>query len=123
MAKNPDGGPRRNPYKFYGGIVGVVALGLAVLFMIWGVPLGFSWLIGINAATFGAYGLDKALAGTKRTRIPELVLLGAGLFGGTPAAWAGMQVFKHKRRKGRFMVWYWGTVVVQTVALILWWRM
>jgi len=82
-----------------------------------------SWLISINVVTFGAYGYDKSIAGSKRTRVPERALLLLALAGGTIGAWLGMTVFHHKTAKTEFKLKFWLIVLVQIaliVAYIFW---
>lgn len=60
------------------------------------------WLIGVNLMLFALLGKDKFAAQNKGRRTPELTLLALTFAGGTPALFAGMQLFKHKRRKSEF---------------------
>jgi uncharacterized membrane protein YsdA (DUF1294 family) len=100
-------------------IVLIVALPLAWL-------LNWSWfwcyLLGINVATFALYGYDKAAAGRTGRRVPEVVLHGAELLGGTPAAFVGQRVFHHKTRKSSFQLRFWLIVAVQVVVVIFLWQ-
>ncbi len=75
----------------------ILALGLG-----WDTLL--SWLLAISLVTFLTYGYDKSIAGSKRTRVPEAVLLALTLLGGTIGAIAGMLVFRHKTAKRSFQV-------------------
>lgn len=59
-------------------------------------------LIALNFAAFAAFGIDKALAEAGRWRIRERTLLALALFGGTPGAYAGRSLFRHKTRKQPF---------------------
>jgi uncharacterized membrane protein YsdA (DUF1294 family) len=58
----------------------------------------FSWFGAISVVTFVYYGLDKGLAKARwtRVRIPETVLNLLAVVGGTPGAWLGRTVFRHK---------------------------
>ena len=56
----------------------------------------------INIITFLAYGLDKLKAVKNWWRIPEWVLMGLAVFGGSLGAFLGMVVFRHKTRKLKF---------------------
>ena len=56
----------------------------------------------LNLVTFALFGLDKALARARRRRVPEGRLLGLALLGGTPGAYAGRALFRHKTRKQPF---------------------
>jgi uncharacterized membrane protein YsdA (DUF1294 family) len=77
------------------------------------------WLVAVNATAFGYYGLDKARARRGGRRVPELVLHGLALLGGSLGAFAGMRLFRHKTVKGRFRFVFWLIVAVQ-VVLVLW---
>ena len=59
-------------------------------------------LIAMNFFAFAAFGVDKSLAETGAWRISERTLLQLALFGGTPGAYAGRALFRHKRRKQPF---------------------
>lgn len=59
-------------------------------------------LIAINLAAFAAFGIDKALAENQRRRIAEATLLNLAFFGGSPGAYAGRALFRHKTRKQPF---------------------
>ena len=56
----------------------------------------------INIITFFVYGLDKLKAVNHWWRIPEAVLLGLAVAGGSVGAYLGMQVFRHKTLKPLF---------------------
>ena len=59
-------------------------------------------IIFINIITFFVYGLDKLKAVNHWWRIPEWVLLGLAVAGGSVGAYLGMQVFRHKTLKPLF---------------------
>ena len=66
-------------------------------------PLGAAlYLIAINFLAFAAFGLDKMLAEARAWRISEAKLLGLALIGGSPGAYAGRHLFRHKTRKQPF---------------------
>jgi uncharacterized membrane protein YsdA (DUF1294 family) len=48
--------------------------------------------------------------------VPERVLHGLALLGGSPGAWAGMRLFRHKTVKGSFRAVFWFILAAQ-VAL------
>lgn len=77
------------------------------------------YLIGINLLTFLLYGLDKAKARRGAWRIPEKVLLGCGLLGGTLGALAGMKLFRHKTRHWYFIAMNTAALLLQ-VVLVIW---
>jgi len=73
------------------------------------------WLIAVNLTTFGYYGYDKACARRLARRVPEVVLHGLALLGGSPGAFAAIRLFRHKTIKGRFQLLFWGIVALQAV--------
>jgi uncharacterized membrane protein YsdA (DUF1294 family) len=100
-------------------IVLMVALPLAFL-------LSWSWLwcylIGINVATLALYGFDKSRAQREGRRVPEVVLHGAELLGGTPTAFVAQRVFHHKTQKSSYQLRFWLIVAVQVIVVTsLWW--
>lgn len=56
------------------------------------------YLIAINVITFFLYGIDKMKAQRSKWRIPEAVLLGLAVIGGTIGALFGMRVWNHKTK-------------------------
>ena len=61
-----------------------------------------AYLILINAAAFALMFADKQKAIRGQWRIPEKVLLGAAILGGSLGAIAGMYIFRHKTRHAKF---------------------
>ena len=59
-------------------------------------------IVFINIISFFVYGLDKLKAVNHWWRIPEWVLLGLAVAGGSVGAYLGMQVFRHKTLKPLF---------------------
>jgi len=105
----------------------VVALCITVVLMLlllllirpafgWGWYLGL-WLLSINATAFGYYGYDKRQAKVSGPRVPEVVLHGLAVVGGSLGAYAGMQIFRHKTIKGPFRIVFWFTVVLQIMLI------
>lgn len=78
-----------------------------------------AWLASVNLSTVGYYGFDKSRARRGGRRVPEVVLHGLALIGGSPGAYLGMRLFRHKTIKGRFRLVFWAIVVAQ-VALAGW---
>jgi uncharacterized membrane protein YsdA (DUF1294 family) len=78
-----------------------------------------AWLVGVSVITFLYYGYDKARAGRGSGRVPEVVLHGLALVGGSAGAYLGMHFFRHKTVKGRFRFVFWCIVVLQG-ALLTW---
>ena len=77
-----------------------------------------SWLLATTVVTFLTYGYDKAIAGSKWTRVPEKVLLLLAFVGGTIGALMGMRLFHHKTAKGSFRLRFWLVVAAQIVLLV-----
>ena len=80
-------------------------------------------MIAINIAAFALYGYDKNAAQNSRLRVPERVLHGVELFGGTPGAFIAQRVFHHKTRKVSYRIVFWLIFAVQAAAVVWWfWR-
>lgn len=60
------------------------------------------YMIGINAVSFVAYGIDKLKAKKGKWRIPEATLLLMAVAGGSIGAWMGMKVWHHKTLHKKF---------------------
>lgn len=72
-----------------------------------------SLAIIINVWTFMLFGIDKIKAENKSWRISEGSLLFWALVGGTPGAYAGRAVFRHKTRKQPFSDVLHGIAILQ----------
>ena len=72
----------------------------------------------INTLAFCLMGIDKHRARTRQWRIPERVLFGAALLGGSAGAWAGMYLLHHKTRHWYFVVGMPLILAVQAAAVI-----
>lgn len=72
----------------------------------------------MNILAFCLMEIDKHRARTRQWRIPERVLFGAALLGGSAGAWAGMYLFHHKTRHWYFVVGMPLILAVQAVAVI-----
>lgn len=76
------------------------------------------WLAAINAFAALLYWADKRKARNRDWRIPEAVLLLAGLLGGTPASFAAQRLFRHKTRKFSFQCAFWAIVALQLYLIV-----
>lgn len=85
--------------------------------------IGFA--IAPSLLTFLVFALDKSRAVRGRPRrIPERRLLLLAALGGTPGAYAGRWLFRHKTRKQPFVARLHGIAVVQGLVLagaLVWW--
>jgi uncharacterized membrane protein YsdA (DUF1294 family) len=116
------------PEKVHGILALTVAFTIALatvllLHLPWSAGwLFLAWLVGINLTTFGWYVYDKRLAVTGGWRVPEVVLHGLALAGGTLGAILAMRLFRHKTVKRSFRLWF-GVVVVIQGLLLVWWAL
>lgn len=104
---------------FAGVAAGIVAAALAVAHH-HDLPRLPALLASMNLAAFLLYGYDKAVAGRGRLRVPEAVLHGLALFGGTLGALLGQRLFRHKISKAAFQRVFLGTAVLQVALVIAW---
>lgn len=116
---------RRNPVLFHGG-VGLALAAVGAVLLWWSLngswywePWAAAWLASINVVTFGYYAWDKMRARNASNRVPEAVLHGLALVGGSFGAYAGMRLFRHKTLKGAFRILFWSIVALQ-VTIVLW---
>lgn len=98
----------------------VVAVGaLAVLGFVLPVP---AWVpvasLAASVVTYVVYAVDKSAARAGRRRVPERMLHVFSLLGGWPGALVAQQFLRHKNRKVRFQLWFWVTVVVNTLMVV-----
>jgi uncharacterized membrane protein YsdA (DUF1294 family) len=120
------------PETFHAAVALALALALSVALAVvfsprmTGPTLLLCWLAGVNVIAFGYYGYDKMRARAGRTRVPEAVLHGIALAGGTLGAYAGMRAFRHKTVKGPFRVLFWLIASLQVLLVAaavyrIWW--
>ena len=77
------------------------------------------YLAAINVVTFVLYGIDKFKAQHARWRIPESVLIGLAVIGGSIGAWLGMMVWRHKTQHKKFKYGIPLILIIQ-IALFIW---
>lgn len=78
-----------------------------------------AWLVAVNITAMLAYGYDKSIAGSGRTRIPERLLLALAYAGGSLGALLGMRIFHHKTRKSSFQLRFWIILIIQAGLLLV----
>ena len=76
-----------------------------------------TYVVAINFAAFAAFGIDKMLAEAGARRISEANLLTLAFVGGSPGAYAGRHLFRHKTRKQPFSGELHGIAALQLAAL------
>lgn len=77
------------------------------------------YLILVNLTAFAMYGIDKQKAVRHKWRIPERVLIGVAVFGGSVGALLGMQVFRHKTKHMKFVIGVPVIIAVQVIVSVL----
>jgi uncharacterized membrane protein YsdA (DUF1294 family) len=87
-----------------------------------GVHWLLAWLLAVNLVSFSFYGWDKSSAESGSQRVPERSLHYLEGAGGSVAAIAGRQYFRHKIRQRRFLVTSWAILAVHGVLLIAYLR-
>ena len=69
-----------------------------------GMKLCAIYLVVMNVLGVAVMWSDKRRARLHRWRIPEKVLFGVSLLGGSAGTWAGMYLFRHKTKHWYFVV-------------------
>ncbi len=77
-------------------------------------------LIAVNFLAFSAFGIDKWKAETGRWRTSEATLLWLALLGGSPGAYLGRKVFRHKTRKQPFVRNLHAIAFLQVLGIVGW---
>ena len=77
------------------------------------------YLLLINASAFLFMLLDKRKAQKKQWRIRESTLLWLAILGGSPGAWAGMYLFRHKTKHKKFTIGIPLILAVQIVVAVI----
>lgn len=81
---------------------------------------GAALVLLVNMVSFALFGIDKGRARRGMRRIRERDLLGMALLGGSPGAFAGRHIFRHKTRKQPFSTWLHVIAMVQVASLVGW---
>ena len=82
-----------------------------------------AWLIGADLAALITFRYDKSVAGTRRMRVPEAILLLLEAIGGTVGAAFAIWIWqpRHKTQSGKFLFWFFGILAIQ-IALLIFYR-
>jgi uncharacterized membrane protein YsdA (DUF1294 family) len=104
-----------------------IPFGAAVLMALWlwsSISSGLlAWLVAVNAVAFVTFWYDKKIAGTGKTRVPELALVSLAFAGGWMLAYVAMRIFHHKTGPNSqdFRNKFWGTVILElAIVAVLW---
>ena len=62
------------------------------------------WVALTSVLAFALMGTDKSRSIRRQYRIPERVLIGLAIIGGSPGVLAGMLFFRHKTRHSKFRI-------------------
>ena len=92
-----------NVYTAYNSIA--IALGISILVthqVMFGGSILISYLLAATVSCFLFMGIDKKLAKSVSTRIPEKIIFFIALAGGSAGMLAGMYFFRHKTKKSKF---------------------
>lgn len=76
------------------------------------------YMVVMNFLGFALMGVDKSKARRGTWRIPEKVLFGCSLLGGSIGTWAGMYVFRHKTKHWYFVVGMPLILIIQILLII-----
>ncbi|HEX7587941.1 MAG TPA: DUF1294 domain-containing protein [Anaerolineae bacterium] len=112
-----------NPYWRFGLLSLGGALVLALVLSLLINPI-LAWLVSANIATLILFRYDKSVAGSRRTRVPEAILLLLEAAGGTAGAAIAMWVIRprHKTQSSGFLAGYLLILFLQFgVILALYW--
>ncbi|MBP1757966.1 MAG: hypothetical protein H6Q61_215 [Firmicutes bacterium] len=75
------------------------------------------YVLLLSLAAFLLMGIDKGRARRGRRRIPERILLGVALLGGSPGGVLGMHMFRHKTRHWYFRYGLPGILMLQAALV------
>ena len=78
----------------------------------------FAVYFGTSIVAFMTYAWDKSAARHGRWRTAESTLHLLGLAGGWPGALVARHLLRHKSKKQSFVRAFWGTVVINSIALV-----
>jgi len=79
--------------------------------------IGAGYLL-LSLITLASYAVDKSAARRGRRRVRERTLHALELLGGWPGALVAQQLFRHKRRKWRFVLVTWLIAAVHVGAIV-----
>ncbi|MFW6061613.1 MAG: DUF1294 domain-containing protein [Planctomycetota bacterium] len=98
------------------GLAAVLTGGTMLLSAVLPGPTSYWYVGAINGTTFLLYVTDKLAAKLSLARVPEAVLHGLALLGGSGPALLGQRLVRHKTQKRSFQKVFWAIVAIH-VAL------
>lgn len=84
-----------------------------------GLPIRRAVFVVFNLTVMVIFGFDKYLAAYRRQRIPEATLLILAAVGGSPGAFLGQVVFRHKTRNMYFHSLFLTIIAVQALLIVI----
>ena len=99
-------------------VTGSLAVLVGLVLALAGVTALRAMFVGVNVATLLTYGYDKYVSQARGRRVPEAALHVMAAAGGTPGAFIGQLLFRHKTRDRRFRIVFFGIAAVQVVVLL-----
>jgi uncharacterized membrane protein YsdA (DUF1294 family) len=113
---------KHDPKRFF-FLIAIILIA-AVSGLLWWMHVNalYACFIGMSVITFVFYGYDKRQAIRNRPRVPEVILHLLSLLGGTPGAFVGQLVFRHKTKKLRFRIVFLAIVLLQAGVGFCYWR-
>ncbi len=107
----------------YFSIVVPFTVAAATLFLLqMDIHIAYAYLGSACVVMFLLYGYDKRQSLSSSLRVPEVMLHGLALLGGSPGALVGQMVFRHKTKKLKFQIVFWIIVVIQVIAVVIFWE-
>lgn len=88
----------------------------------WNCQMLLIYVCGASAVCFAAFAWDKFCAQQGYWRVPERLLLMLAAIGGTPGAFAGQRLLRHKTQKqpfGFYLLLIAGAQIALIAALVL----
>jgi uncharacterized membrane protein YsdA (DUF1294 family) len=115
--------PVANPYWRFGLLSLGGALVLALILSLLINPI-LAWLVSVNIAALILFRYDKSVAGSRRTRVPEAILLLLEAAGGTAGAAIAMWVIRprHKTQSTGFLGGYLLILFLQLGVILVLYR-
>lgn len=100
-----------------------IPFGAAVFLALWlwnSISSGLlALLVAVNLIAFVTFWYDKKIAGTGKTRVPELTLVSLAFAGGWMLGYVAMRLFHHKTGANSqdFRNKFWGSVILELVIV------